>query len=169
MPILSSKLTPEHKHGFSYRDGSLCSVISHKEMHKIEKTYLWKPWQVFPVLDRQINRWRTVTLGLFRSSFKFWFGVGTYVSWRVYTLLLCLKFVSFKTGSTLQKHETREASLVKVRVTQANSTVTKGSQVNLSTSYKLFYNVDHSVAKFNKHEPKYTIETKNEAVEVVKF
>lgn len=59
---------------------------------------------------------------------------------------------------------------MKVRVTQANSTVTDGSQVNPSTvSYKSFYNVDHSVAKFNKHEPKYTIETKNEAVEVVKF
>ena len=46
-----------------YRDGSLCSIISHEEMHKIEKTYLWKPWQVCPVLDRQVNRWRTVTLG----------------------------------------------------------------------------------------------------------
>ena len=44
---------------------------------------------------------------------------------------------------------------MKVRVTQANSTVTNGSQANPSTvSYKLFYNVDHSVAKFNKHEAK---------------
>ena len=65
-----------------YRDGSLCSVISYEEMHKIRKTYLWKPPQVCPVLDRQVNRWRTVTLVLFRLSFKFWFWVGTYVWWR---------------------------------------------------------------------------------------
>ena len=46
---------------------------------------------------------------------------------------------------------------MKVRVTQANSTVTDGSQVNPSTvSYKLFYNVDHSVAKFIKHEAKHS-------------
>lgn len=77
---------------------------------------------------------------------------------------------SLKTGSSLEQHIKREASPAKVRVTQANSTVTDGSQVNPSTvSYKSFYNVDHSVAKFNKHEPKYTVETKNEAVEVVKF
>lgn len=75
-----------------------------------------------------------------------------------------------KTGSSLVQHTKREASPVKVRVTQANSTVTDGSQVNPSTvSYKSFYNADHSVAKFDKHEPKYTIETTNEAVEVVKF
>ena len=74
---------------------------------------------------------------------------------RVHTLLLYLKFVSFKTGSILEQHLRRDASPVKVRVTQANSTVTNGSQVNPSTvSYKLFYNVDHSVAKFNKHEAK---------------
>ena len=49
----------------------------------------------------------------------------------------------------------RGASPLKIRVTQANSTVTNGSQVNPSTvSYKLFYNVDHSVAKFNKQEAK---------------
>ena len=72
---------------------------------------------------------------------------------RVHTLLLYLKFVYFKTGSVLRQHLRRDASPVKVRVTQANSTVTNGSQVNPSTvSYKLFYNVDHSVAKFNKHE-----------------
>ena len=45
---------------------------------------------------------------------------------------------------------------MQVRVTQANSTVTNGSQVNPSTvSYKLFYSVDHSFfPKFNKHEAK---------------
>ena len=76
---------------------------------------------------------------------------------RVYTLLLCLKFVSFKTGSSLRQHLRRDASPVKVRITQANSTVTNGSQVNPSTvSYKLFYNVDHSVAKFIKHEAKHS-------------
>ena len=54
-------------------------------------------------------------------------------------------------GAVIDTHSDRRASSSAVSVTQANFTV---SPPTVSYILAQFYNVDHPIAKFNKHDPK---------------